>query len=348
MGKPGGGRAEISKRIMSKFHIINYTVPAEAQMKKIFETIVSHKFHNFEEEIKGLSEFLALGTINLFNAIQENFLPSPAKSHYVFNMRDISKVFQGIYLADKAFYETKEHIIKLWSHEVLRVFSDRLISFEDRDIFKGYLQDQLSMHFQMDYKEHCQTNGVDAVFVDFLNENMKVYEEVTDFAKLRDYLNEKLEQYNATPKFVKMDLVLFRDAITNVAKIYRVLNLKRGHAFLVGVGGSGRHSLTRLSAYISEMNIYQLEVTKGFQLKNFREFIKDLYAVSSYSSKGSYKTVFIFSDNDIVHESFLEDVNNMLSSGLVPNLHTNDELNKIVEDSKRAFKKDGFLSELPE
>lgn len=40
----------------------------------------------------------------------------------------------------------------------------------------------------MDYKEHCQTKGEDAVYVDFLNENMKVYEEVQDFEKLRQYL----------------------------------------------------------------------------------------------------------------------------------------------------------------
>lgn len=151
---------------------------------------------------------------------------------------------------------------------------------------------------------------------------MKVYEEVTHFDKLRQYLNKKLEDYNTLTKYAKMDLVLFRDAITHVAKIYRVLNLKRGHAFLVGVGGSGRHSLTKLSAYISDMNIFQLEVSKGFGLKNFREFIKQLYEVSSFRSKGSYKTVFIFSDNDVVQESFLEDVNNILSSGLVPNLHT--------------------------
>ena len=108
----------------------------------------------------------------------------------------------------------------------------------------------------MNYAEHCTTGGEDAIFVDFMNENMSVYEEVTDFPKLREYLNDKLEHYNMQPKLIKMDLVLFKDAITHIAKIYRIINLKRGHAFLVGVGGSGRHSLTRLAAFISQMNVF--------------------------------------------------------------------------------------------
>jgi dynein heavy chain len=97
MGKPGGGRAELSPRIMSKFHVVNYTVPTESNMKRIFETIALLKFQVFDEEIKNMAEPLAIATINLFNSVQEHFLPTPAKSHYVFNMRDVSKVFQGLY-----------------------------------------------------------------------------------------------------------------------------------------------------------------------------------------------------------------------------------------------------------
>jgi dynein heavy chain len=128
MGKPGGGRSEISKRLLSKFHVINYTIPSESNMKKIYETICQTKFQHFYDEIKTLSETLATATIQLYDKIAENFLPTPAKTHYVFNMRDISKVFQGIYQASKEFYEGKEQIIKLWGHEVMRVFHDRLIS----------------------------------------------------------------------------------------------------------------------------------------------------------------------------------------------------------------------------
>lgn len=94
MGQPGGGRAEISPRLLSKFHVVNYTVPTESNMKKIFETIAALKFQSFgDEEIKNLAEPLAVATISLFHTVQAQFLPSPAKSHYIFNMRDVSKVF---------------------------------------------------------------------------------------------------------------------------------------------------------------------------------------------------------------------------------------------------------------
>jgi len=56
------------------------------------------------------------------------------KSHYVYNLRDVSKVFQGIAKAkDKSFQDTND-FIKLWAHECLRVFQDRLVSSDDRKI----------------------------------------------------------------------------------------------------------------------------------------------------------------------------------------------------------------------
>ena len=114
-----------------------------------------------------------------------------------------------------------------------------------------------------------------------------------------------------------MDLVLFKDAINYTCSIYRLLKLERGNVLLVGVGGSGRHSLTKLAAYMAEMKTLKVEVTRSFDLKSFREFLKTLYSTTGTNNKAG---VFLFSDNDIIQESFLEDVNNILSSGEVPNL----------------------------
>lgn len=99
---------------------------------------------------------------------------------------------------------------------------------------------------------------------------MEVYEEVQDYDALCNYLNIKLNDHNNEPRAIRMDLVLFKDAITNCCNIYRLLKLERGNVLLVGVGGSGRHSLTKLAAYMAEMKTLKVEVTRSFDIKNFR------------------------------------------------------------------------------
>ena len=106
-------------------------------------------------------------------------------------MRDISKVFLGLFKAQKDFYDTKEQMIKLWGHEIQRVFQDRLAEIEGyydhQTKFKEILNDALEQHFAMNFKEHVATmkgteedpTYLDPIFVDFLGyEDLRVYEEV--------------------------------------------------------------------------------------------------------------------------------------------------------------------------
>jgi dynein heavy chain len=62
----------------------------------------------------------------------ETLLPTPMKSHYLFNLRDFSKVIMGICMSDKESITTPEILVRLWTHEVWRVFADRLINEDDR------------------------------------------------------------------------------------------------------------------------------------------------------------------------------------------------------------------------
>lgn len=93
-----------------------------------------------------------MATINLYHSIAENFLPTPTKSHYIFNMRDISKVIQGVYIFDKFYCDSKLTIYRLWVHEALRVFHDRLVSTQDRQKLKKLLSDQLEQTLQSSIK----------------------------------------------------------------------------------------------------------------------------------------------------------------------------------------------------
>ena len=83
---------------------------------------------------------------------------------------------------------------------------------------------------------------------------------------------------------------------------------------LVGIGGSGRQSLTRLASYICEYKTFQIEVSKHYRRIEFRDDLRRLYWQTGVENK---PTVFMFGDTQVVEESFLEDVNNILSSGEV-------------------------------
>lgn len=64
----------------------------------------------------------------------------------------------------------------------------------------------------------------------------------------------------------KMDLVLFVSAIEHIVKIHRIITTQYGHGLLVGVGGSGRKSLTELASFIANQEVFQIEMSKGYDL----------------------------------------------------------------------------------
>ncbi|XP_045081518.1 dynein axonemal heavy chain 2 isoform X2 [Coregonus clupeaformis] len=338
MGPPGGGRTHISGRLQSRFNLINMTFPTESQVKRIYGTMINQKLQEFEEEVKPIGSVLTQATLELYYSIVARFLPTPAKIHYLFNLRDISRVFQGLLRAHRDFHDTKQSITRLWIHECFRVFSDRLVDQSDTEAFVGLLAEKLGSLFELTYHNICP-NKQPPIFGDFLKEP-RVYEDLVDFKTLKSFMESQLEDYNLTPGVVSMSLVLFRDAIEHVTRVVRVISQPRGNMLLVGIGGSGRQSLSKMAASICEYQVFQVEVTKQYRKQEFREDIKKLYRLTGVDNK---PTVFLFNDTQIVDQSFLEDINNILSSGEVPNLYKQDEFEEVSSALSDWARKDNII-----
>ncbi|ERE69395.1 dynein heavy chain 6, axonemal-like protein [Cricetulus griseus] len=234
------------------------------------------------------------------------------------------QVFQGMLRANKDFHDTKSSITRLWIHECFRVFSDRLVDATDMEAFMGILSDKLGSFFDLTFHNLCP-NKRPPIFGDFMKEP-KVYEDLVDLTLLKTAMETALNEYNISPSVVPMQLVLFREAIEHITRIVRVIGQPRGNMLLVGIGGSGRQSLARLASSICEYNTFQIEVTKHYRKQEFREDIKRLYRQAGVDLTA---TSFLFVDTQIADESFLEDINNILSSGEVPNLYKSDEFEEI-------------------
>jgi len=96
---------------------------------------------------------------------------------------------------------------------------------------------------------------------------------------------------------------------------------------LIGVGGSGKQSLTKLCCHMLGYSGKQVEITRNFGTEQFRDFLKELMFSAGIDGE---RICFLMTDTQIVKESFLEDVNNLLNTGEVPNLFLPEDFDKII------------------
>ena len=231
-------------------------------------------------------------------------LPTPAKAHYAFNLRDLAKVFQGCLGADVKELTAVSDIVRLWIHECNRVFADRFINDDDRGWFNKLIVGQVKEQFNLEYSDLVTGR---LLFGDYIvpGAEPRLYQFVKDVNKLQKTMEEYLDDYNAaTTK--KMNLSMFLDAIEHVSRICRVIRNPMGNALLLGVGGSGRQSLTRLSAFISDYKCHSIEIAKGYGKNEWREDLKKCLKTAGLDND---PIVFLFTDTQIVKEFFMEDIN---------------------------------------
>ena len=114
-----------------------------------------------------------------------------------------------------------------------------------------------------------------------------------------------------------MDLVLFDDAMKHVCKITRIISADQGHALLVGVGGSGKQSLSRLSAFICQCKPESIVISSSYGINDLKANLQTYYQRTGVKDEG---IMFLFTEGQITNERFLVFINDLLSSGEISDL----------------------------
>jgi dynein heavy chain len=152
------------------------------------------------------------------------------------------------------------------------VFCDKLVNNKDKHTVLNAINDISIESFGMEAEINDKfSREKDFLFADFLISDEKDeegtivqfgprnYEAVSDMDFLRKRAYECMDDFNNDIKNTKkLELVLFNDALKHLLKIIRILKQPRSSGLLVGVGGSGKQSLTRLSAFIERMDYKQI------------------------------------------------------------------------------------------
>eukprot|EP00759_Apiculatamorpha_spiralis_P058926 PhF_6_TR948/c0_g1_i1/m.1749/K10408/DNAH; dynein heavy chain, axonemal len=343
MGPPAGGRNPISNRFMRFFNYIAFPELSDSAVETIFSTMLETAFraNKFDAQIMEMMPIMVRSSITIFEKCCKSFVPTPAHVHYSFNLRDVSRVFAFIYDVDAKTIKAPQSLLRLWIHENSRIYRDRLIDSTDRGTFDAMVDEELKMKFGYEKGLEEIVPGGFLVWGDYMvpGADPRIYSEVPTTDALLQRINEGLQLYNDDNQ-VQMPLVMFRDALEHVSRICRVLKMPNGHALLLGIGGSGRKSLCRLACYLMEnMEMYSMEISRNFSLKDWRDAVGKLLRSAGCEDK---KYVFLFADTQIVKPIFLEDVASLLTSGDIPNLFEDKDLELIYDAYKAVCMSEGL------
>merc|ERR1719171_1560681 len=188
---------------------------------------------------------------------------------------------------------------------------------------KGLFENASKKHIQGVSPEELFVEGnIFTSFMSIIAGSDKMYMPIPDMAKLKKSLEEKLAEYNET--FAAMELVLFNIAMEHICRICRIVDLPCGNALLVGVGGSGKQSLAQLSCFIMSVDIVRILVTQSYGVPDLLIDLQEMYKKAAV--KPGTPHAFLMTDGQIASERFLVYINDMLSSGNIPNLFTREEM----------------------
>ena len=338
----------IPNRLIRHFYILNLMDPDVASIDDIYGKMLRSFFGMFVQFKADLSkkmlnevDKIVRATITLWNKAKSSFLPTPSKFHYVFGMRDLGRVFQGLLRTPAESYAVSDKaVFQLWRHEIDRVFADKLTTLQDKNTLRTLVDDVASKEISKDvvssFYADSKESGKELIsFVDFMKDDIynedgvleqeapRIYELAKSLDVVQDKVVSMLDEFNESFPSKAMNLVIFRDALSHLLRVVRVLGLPRGNLLLVGVGGSGKQSVTTLAAYICKHELRSIKVTKTYNQNALMDDLREFYRIVGEQRK---PVTLLITEAQIKYESFLEVFSSFLSSGEITGLFPKDEL----------------------
>ncbi|KAK7241082.1 dynein light chain binding protein [Aureococcus anophagefferens] len=338
---PTAGSFVINPRLQRWFVTFAIGMPSRSSLNVIYDTfLMGHLKADFPAEVASLKDNIIKAAMNLHKEVMEKFRKTATNFHYEFNIRHLANVFQGLLVAQAEQITTGEKLVHLWLHESERVYGDRLVSPEDLRKYNDLAQGQarkLFQQFPVD-KFYAKENSEPLIFCHFCEDiEDPIYDQITGIDKMLHTLEGALELYNESNAV--MDLVLFEDAMKHVARISRIVLNEGGHALLVGVGGSGKQSLSRLAAFICHYTVTQIVISSSYSITDLKDDLKGMYNKAGLKEEG---VMFLLTDSQITNERFLIYINDLLASGNIPDLFAVDEVDNIVNSVANRVKAAGL------
>lgn len=331
------GRVAMSHRFLRHVPLLFVDFPAKDSLMQIYRTFNGGMMKLFPN-LKGETDALTEAMVEVYLENQSRFT-SAMQPQYFYSPREISRWVRGIYEAivniDSGL--TREELVRIWAHEGLRLFSDRLVSDDDKEWCNRKIDEIARRWFA----------GVDfdaalarpMFYSSWLSKDTRRVgrEELKDFLsqRLRVFYEEELD----------VQLVVFDEVLDHILRIDRVLRQPMGHLLLVGDSGAGKTVLSKFVSWMNGLNIFQIKAHSRYGMEDFNE---DLRAVMRRVGVDGERVCFIFDESNVLASGFIEAINALLASGEVPGLFDGEEYTALMSAVRDSAIRDGIILDTEE
>ena len=273
---------------------------------------------------------LAETVLDVYDVVTRAFSADDHR-HYKFTPRTVTEWIQAMHRYDLGSVD----LVEALRYEAARTFRDRLVGAEARSKFDAVLGDVFRKYWRVD-----APGAADVVFTTWsgAGENDKSVMGAMPADAFEQHVKSKLVAYEREVK--ELNILLFPEVLDRVARFNRVLSQPGGHLLLAGKAGVGRRTTTALVAYAHDIAFFSPKMTPRYDDRAFRADLKRVLAEVGLEHK---ETLLYLEDHQLVTPGILETVNSLLSSGEVPGLFTNAELEQVFGPLKEQMMAEGSM-----
>ncbi|MBW0465869.1 hypothetical protein O181_005584 [Austropuccinia psidii MF-1] len=330
------GRVVLTQRFLRHAPLVMVDYPGEASLKQIYGTF-NRAALKVVPSLRGHAEPLTSAMVDLYLASQKRFT-ADLQAHYIYSPRELTRWVRGIYESIRPLETLSlDGLVRVWAHEALRLFSDRLVSEDEKKWTDEQIDSTALSHFPSLNQHEALARPIL-----FSNWTSKYYISV-DREELREYSKARLRVFYEEE--LDVPLVLFNDVLDHVLRIDRVFRQVQGHLLLIGVSGSGKTTLSRFVAWMNGLSVFQIKVHNKYSAADFDD---DLRNVLRRSGCKGEKICFIMDESNVLDSGFLERMNTLLANAEVPGLFEGDEHAALMTACKEGAQRDGVMLDSPD
>ncbi|TRY83561.1 hypothetical protein DNTS_016270 [Danionella cerebrum] len=325
------GRKPLSFRFLRHVPVVYVDYPGAASLTQIYGTF-NRAMLRLIPSLRTFAEPLTAAMVDFYTMSQERFTQD-TQPHYIYSPREMTRWVRGVFEALRPLETLPvEGLIRIWAHEALRLFQDRLVEDEERRWTDENIDMVALKHFPNIEKEKALNRPI--LYSNWLSKDYVPVEQ----EELRDYVKARLKVFYEEE--LDVPLVLFNEVLDHVLRIDRIFRQPQGHLLLIGVSGAGKTTLSRFVAWMNGLSVYQIKVHRKYTGEDFDE---DLRTVLRRSGCKNEKIAFIMDESNVLDSGFLERMNTLLANGEVPGLFEGDEYATLMTQCKEGAQKEGLM-----